>query len=50
MNEILRKKNLKKSINHTIAFAGDNCIDNALDYCLKLKGDELKVKKQNCGI
>ena len=28
---------LKKSIDDTIAFAGDNCIDNALDFCLKLK-------------
>ena len=37
---------LQKSINDTIAFAGDNCIDNALDYCLKLKGDELKVKNK----
>ena len=38
------QEELKKSINDTIASAGDNCIDNALDYCLKLKGDELKVK------
>ena len=30
----------KKSIDDTIVFAGDNCISNALDYLLKLKGDE----------
>ena len=35
---------LQKSINDTIAFAGDNCIGNALDFCLKLKGEEQKVK------
>ena len=35
---------LEISIKDTIAFAGDKCISNALDYCLKLKGDERKVK------
>ena len=35
---------LQKSINDIIAFAGENCINNALDYCLKLKSDERKVK------
>ena len=40
------KEELKKSVDDTIAFAGDNCINNALDYCLKLKGDERKVKKK----
>ena len=34
---------LQKSINDTIAFAGDNCINNALYYLLKLKGEERKV-------
>ena len=34
---------LQKSINDTVAFAGDNCINNALDYLLKLKGEERKV-------
>ena len=38
------KEELKKSIDDTIAFAGDNCFDNALDFCLKLRGDERKVK------
>ena len=33
---------LQKSINDTIASSGDNCINNALDYLLKLK-EERKV-------
>ena len=33
---------LQESIKDTIAFAGDNCISTALDYCLKLEGDERK--------
>ena len=37
---------LQKSINDTIAFAGDNCIGNALDFCLRLKGDERRVKNK----
>ena len=37
---------LQKSINDTIAFSGDNCINNALDYLLKLKGEERKVKNK----
>ena len=28
---------------------GDNCIDKALDYCLKLKGDEVKLKNKIVG-
>ena len=31
---------LQKSINDTIAFSGDDCINKALDYCLKLKEEE----------
>ena len=38
------QEELRKSINDTIAFSGDNCINDALDYCLKLKGEERKVK------
>ena len=34
---------LQKSINDTIVFAGDNCISNALEYLLKLKGEERKT-------
>ena len=37
---------LQKSINDTIAFAGDNCINNALDYLLKIKGEERKVNNK----
>ena len=40
------QEELKKSIDDTIAFAGDNCINNALDFCLKLKGEERKVKNK----
>ena len=40
------KEELQKSIKYTIAFAGDNCINNALHFCLKLKGDERKVKNK----
>ena len=41
------QEEFKKSIDDTTAFAGDNCIGNALDFCLKLKGDERKVKNKN---
>ena len=37
---------LQKSINDTIAFSGDDCINNALDYLLKLKGEESKVNNK----
>ena len=37
---------LQKSIKDTIAFSGDDCINNALDYLLKLKGEERKVKNK----
>ena len=37
---------LQKSINDTIAFSGDNCINNALDYLLKLKGEERRVSNK----
>ena len=40
------REELQKSIDETIAFAGDNCIGNALDFCLKLKGGELEVKNK----
>ena len=43
---ILQKKIYKKSIDDNIAFAGDDCINNALDFCLKLKGEERKVKNK----
>ena len=34
---------LEKSKKDTIAFMGDDCINNALDYCLKLKREERKT-------
>ena len=37
------KEELQKSIDDTIAFSGDDCIYNAQDYLLKLKGEERKV-------
>ena len=37
---------IQKSINDTIAFSGDICINNALDFCLKLKGEERKVNNK----
>ena len=30
----------------TIAFDGDNCVETALDFCLKLKGEEYKDTKR----
>ena len=35
---------LDKCRKDTIAFDGDNCVEKALDICLKLKGEERKVK------
>ena len=40
------KNELEKSLQDTIAFAGDKCISNALDYCLKLKGEEYKFNNK----
>ena len=37
------QEELQKSINDTMAFSGDNCINNALDYLLKLKGEEKRT-------
>ena len=37
---------LQKSINDTIASSGDDCINNALNYLFKLKGEERKVNKK----
>ena len=37
---------LQKSIDDTISLAGENCVGNALDFCLKLKGEERKVKNK----
>ena len=40
------KEELQKSIDDSIAFMGDDCINNALDYLLKLKGEERKVNNK----
>ena len=40
------REELDKFKNDTIEFDGDNCINNALDFCSKLKGDERKVKNK----
>ena len=34
---------LDKSRKDTIVFEGDDCIEKALDFCLKLKGEERKT-------
>ena len=40
------KNELEKSLQDTIAFAGDKCFSNALDYCLKLKVEEYKINNK----
>ena len=40
------QEELQKSIDDTVAFTGDTCNGNALDFCLKLKGGERKVKNK----
>ena len=40
------QEELKKSIKDTIDFAGDNCINNPLDFLLKFKGEERKVNNK----
>ena len=40
------QEELQNSLDDTIAFAGDNCIGNALDFCLKLEGDKRQVKNK----
>ena len=39
------QEELKKSINDTLTFVGDNCVGNALDFGLKLKGKDYKDNK-----
>ena len=40
------QEGLEKSLKDTLAFAGDKCISNALDYCLKLKGIKRQMKNK----
>ena len=37
---------IQKCKTDTIAFCGDNCVSKALDFCLKLKGEERKLKNK----
>ena len=43
-NRDLTPSELEKCRKDTIAFDGDNCVEKALDFCLKLKGEEKKEK------
>ena len=45
-NRDLTPDELKKCRKDTIAFDGDDCFSKALDFCLKLKGEERKVKNK----
>ena len=40
------QEELRKSINDTLSFVGDNCVGNALYFLLTFKGDERKVKNK----
>ena len=44
-NRDLTPCELEKCKKDTIAFDGDNCIENVLDFCLKLKGEERRDSK-----
>ena len=39
------QEELQMSINEILSFVGDNCVGNALDYSLKFRSEERKVKK-----
>ena len=43
-NRDLTPSELEKCRTDTIAFHGDNCVNKTLGFCLKLKGEERKVK------
>ena len=45
-NRDLTPDEIDKCKKDTIAFMGAECISNALDFCLKLKGDERKVNNK----
>ena len=45
-NRDLTPYELEKCKKDTIAFDGDNCVTNALDFCLKLKGEKRKIKNE----
>ena len=45
-NRDLTPDEIEKCRKDTIAFDGDDCVSKALDFCLKLKGEERKVKNK----
>ena len=45
-NRDLTSDETEKCKKDNIAFDGDNCVEKAFDYCLKLKADEYKDKKR----
>ena len=44
-NRDLTRDEIEKCRRDTIAFDGDKCVEKALDFGLKLKGEEYKDKK-----
>ena len=44
-NRGLTLDEIEKCKKDTIAFDGNKCVEKALDFCLKLKGEEFKDKK-----
>ena len=44
------QEELKKSINDTLSFEGDNSISNALDFLLNFRGEERKIRKKLQGL
>ena len=46
-NRDLNPSELDKCRNDTIVFDGDDCIEKALDFCLKLKGEERRTSPNN---
>ena len=45
-NRDLTKDEIEKCKKDNIAFDGDNCVEKALDFCIKLKSEEFKEKKR----
>ena len=45
-NRDLTSDEIENCRKDTIAFDGDDCVSKALDFCLKLKGEERKVKNK----
>ena len=45
-NRDLTHDEIQKCKKDTIAFDGDNCVEKALDYCLKSKGEEYQDEKR----